>query len=279
MKNRICEFRRKAEFTQSQLSEKTRISRSRLQRIEAGVESVRADHALRICATLEVTLDTVFPTTRGVLERFAHTGKSCWELLDDKECREQLEAVGMDTDPLHWTFRYCLKGRVEGAVAVSGRDKRRLCSAVQSLTCDASEFVVFDGDGERIVLNLKHLELCRFLFERADNVNDEEDGNCTQQLRLFLAGDKEPHGFEVEPDDKKIDINLADSKDEPGAQTQTLLHAIEGAHGNDQVLSFEDIDGERIFFRRESVALMTVPLICVEPALLYTVVQEEGEGQ
>jgi transcriptional regulator with XRE-family HTH domain len=267
VQNRIREFRHNAKLTQLQLSAKARIGLSRLQRLEAGIEPVRVDHAQRICLALGSTLEVIFPATLAIAEKFTHGNNSCWELLGDQEFREQLETAGMDTDPLQWTFKYHLRGGCEGLVEVSGKTKRRLWSAVHDAIGEVSEFVVFDGGGKRLALNLKYLDLCQFLFDRADTVTHKEDERGLQELQLFLADDREPHRFEVEPDYMKteaIDIGM----NHRSAQLQSLLTALKTGHDAEEFLGFEDFDGEVAFFRRDAVALVTVPLICVEPAVL-----------
>jgi predicted amidohydrolase YtcJ len=86
-------------------------------------------------------------------------------------------------------------------------------------------------------------------------------------LSVFFAQGGEPLQFGVDADSTRMDGEVEDDR---VVQLQNLLELLEIGGANEDlagVVSFDDEDGERVFFRPADVSLVEVPLWAVEPEL------------
>ena len=161
--------------------------------------------------------------------------------------------------PEHWTFRYRLRGGADGDLPISGTDYDRLWHLVQA--SDDGTFLVFDSGNRRYAINSKHLIFCQFLFDgpgrQPQDQGDEDDAI------FYLADGAEPLTFSVEPDLAPI----GGDPDWEGGELQGLFLSAEIGMTADEWLTFEDIDGERVFLRAGDVAMFSISLLDVEPGM------------
>ena len=125
------------------------------------------------------------------------------------------------------------------------------------------DFFVFDAESKRIAVNRTKMNYCQFLFDVA-GVIDTKEQEGKSEVVVHFADTKEPVRFEAEPDTSEM------LEDEEGSrsQLQNLFLDVEGASAeSEQLLWFDDVDGERVYIRAKQVLSIEVPLICCEPAL------------
>lgn len=167
-----------------------------------------------------------------------------------------LEA-GLDPDPKYWTVRFfAFDGRVF-EYEISGDEKDRL----EKIFGDAgSSTAVFTTRSQCVALNPSKVAATHFLWEGYDlSKEEDEDDRC--RLKLHLIGTGEPVTFDVEPDQRLMD------EDEDGFSSQLQRFFFQLETGLDDVVLFDDEDGERVYIRPTEVLAIEVPLICCEPAL------------
>ena len=261
LKNRIREFRNARGMSQRQLASKVSTSQQQIQRIEAGVQAARLDIAARICAAFDESMDQVFPATKKILKKLPAKGKQLENLRADETRIEEMEHAGIDMDPKMWTLKFRLRGGTQGMLSISGLEQKRLWNLFQNP--DKDGFIVFDATAKRIALSPKHLLFWQFLFD-PPYVSTEPEKE-PDVLSAFFADSKEPLNFEVDADEDELG---RDDNDGSQAQLQGLLFTLE-LHGGveDMIVSFEDVDGERAFFRCTDLSMIEIPLWAVEPAL------------
>lgn len=247
-KNRVSQLRKKLGLTQRVLAEHAGTSQQQIARIEAGVQGVRLELANRIAVALGCQLAEIFPTLgspRG-LGRSSRTNK-----------QSKLLAAGLDPDPKYWTARFFAFDGRTFEYEVSGDEKARL----EKIFSDGrSDTAVFASNSQCVAMNPRKIAATHFLWEGFDSSKEEEDERCL--LKLHLIGTEEPIVFGVEPDQ----LSMEDDEEGFSSQLQRLFFQLETAF-DDDVVSFDDEDGERVYIRRTEVLAIEVPLICCEPAL------------
>jgi transcriptional regulator with XRE-family HTH domain len=262
--NRIKELRKLKGLTQRQLAEAAETSQQQIQRIEAGHHLARFDLATRISAALGQPISKVFPSAELPLARM----KKRTGTLEDEKISKELEAAGLDMEPEVWTVKFRLRGGAEGAFRISGPDVNRLNSILQD---DAEDgFVVLPSVDRQYALNVKHLVFCQLLFDRPF-VEVEAPREKSSEVLFYLADQREPLRFEVEPD-----TSLLEQEEDPeplSVQLQDLFYYAE-VGADRRRMSFVDLDGERALFRSDDVSMFSVPLWLIEPN-----VDEETEGE
>ncbi len=254
--NKIRALRTKKKLTQSQLAKRVGTSQQQIHRIETGAQSVRFDLAIKICAALETKLEIVFPKSKRARREWEAKNKSIEDIYVDEELKTKMEEAHIDMDPRIWIFKYELRGGAKGALVISGIDKKRLFRLIQ-MRDNLSPFVIFDSEERRVALNLNHLLFCHFLYE-PPNVNMEKEEELSG-LRIILSTHKSPYLFDIDPDED----SGPDEEDE--GQLKDLLYDIESSVEENDVLGFEDADGEMALFRAMDVALIEVPLWAIHP--------------
>jgi len=120
----------------------------------AVAQSVRFDPATRIADALQVSLSNVFPQVDLPLRRLCRRKpEPTWhDAVSDPKICQALEQADLDMDPDFWFLKCRLRGGAEEVFPVSGPDKHRLWSAVQS--GDDKRFVVFRSGSNEVALNL-----------------------------------------------------------------------------------------------------------------------------
>ena len=268
MKNCIKKFREKIGLSQRALAKAAGTNQSQLQRIEAGVQEVRIDTALRICAALKEPLHLVFPETKKIIAK-ANQKQATPEAIVDKltrepEYAEALGKAGIEVDINVWSVHYRLRGGYEGEWPVSAVTQKRLWHAFQS--DHAYGFVCFDSGSKRILVNPKHLLSWHFVRAFGGPEPDTEEG-C--HLRIFFAEGGKPWDFSVYVDAEHFDFkNPVD--DEHDIQLQLMVDLVETGGADEEicpVASFRDMDGDRVFFRPPNVSLIELSLAAVKPGL------------
>jgi transcriptional regulator with XRE-family HTH domain len=254
VKNRISHLRKAAKLTQSELAERVGTSQQQIQRLEAGVVTVRLDLAVQIANALGVTLRAAFPS----LPRSATMGKR--EKTSFEDLKRNFADAGIDSDPRVWTIKlFMFDGRVL-LYETSSEDKARLESIVSS---SSKKFLAFDSKNKAVAVNRTKIAACQFLYD-PPSVRDKEGEDDEYELKLHLVSAPNPLSFDLEPDSKTPE------EDGEGfqAQLQYLLINIDGADGvDDEVFWFDDADGERVYIRGNELLSIEVPLVCCEPSL------------
>jgi hypothetical protein len=181
-------------------------------------------------------------------------------ILDDENLLKQFADAGIDADPQIWTLKYRIRNGLSGLFQIPSDEKRRLWGVLQSGS-DECSFVVFDTKSDRIALNRGHLIFWQFLFDPAFDVPSVER---SRQVVAYSSTSLEPLAFGVDADQ----FEKGESDDnEDGSQLQQLFFELETSSEADDVVSFLDEDGERVFLRSADIALLSVPLGAVEPGL------------
>jgi hypothetical protein len=152
------------------------------------------------------------------------------------------------------TFKYRLRGGKTGELLVSDSEEKRLFKLVQNLAHDRdapTPFIVFDSTESRILLNLKHLLYCHFLFD-AGTWEDKKEDREEEKLTVIFADGAEL-SFGVDGDD--FDPNKEDM-----GQFASMLFRAETTVEKDELFDFIDEDGEQVFLRAVDTAMIKIPL-------------------
>jgi transcriptional regulator with XRE-family HTH domain len=261
-RNRIFALRKAGKLTQRELAERAGTSQQQIQRVEAGVVAVRLDLAGRIADALNVKLHDAFPALRTSTKP---SGRK----------KEQLDApeLAFDLDPRIWTVRFFTFDGREFGFEVSSYDMQRLESIVSSSN---KKFLVFNSRDRSVAVNRTKLAACQFLFD-SPLVRHPESESDSCAVHLHLASSLKPLSFDVEPDTKPAE------QDEEGfaSQLQHLFIDLDGIdEDDDEVVQFDDVDGERVYARSGELVLVEAPLECCEPSLFEKAMEgdaEEGE--
>ena len=186
-------------------------------------------------------------------------GRSHEHLTDDQ--LDKVDALGIDADARAWRISAVLANGRKVLLGLVSRDMKRLFRALQRLQDE--RFIVFDSGTDRVLLNLSHVLSCRFLYDvplpgsilTTDHI--EEDGWFVHIT--FAAPHLEPPRFEVEQDTPVRD-DLAKVAD--------VFSMAELEDGSSSfVARLTDVDGEDAFLQMSAVAMLTAPLVVVEPNL------------
>jgi len=255
-KNRIPQLRKSRGLTQRALAELAGTSQQQIQRIEAGAHGVRLELAIRIAAALGGELGEIFPSLAAPPKR---KGAKPSRKSKQTSAQEKLLEAGIDPDPAHWTAKFIgYDGRIF-LYDLPSDEKSRL---EQIFSRPENDIVVFDTLSHRIALNAKNIAASQFLFDfglvSAVRGDDEE----RHELKLHLNSAKEAVVFEVEPDRRLLD----DDNDGSLSQLQNMFFSLDSGF-EDDVVWFDDVDGERVYIRQPLILAIEVPLICCNPTL------------
>jgi transcriptional regulator with XRE-family HTH domain len=258
-KNRLLHLRKSRGLTQRALAELAGTSQQQIQRIEAGIQGVRLELAIAIAAAVNCQLVEVFPALAGAQTR---QRKISSPQRDEAHRKARFLEAGIDPDPAQWTVKFfTYDGRVF-LYEISSEEKSRL---EQRLSAGESNSVVFTTDKHRVGVNPKKIAATQFLFDFGDfgveSAPEAEDEKY--ELKLHLVAAKEPVVFDVEPDQRSLDED--DDGDGSLCQLQDLFFYLD--MGQDEILSFDDVDGERVYIRATEILAIEAPLVCCDPAL------------
>ncbi len=269
VRNKVRKLRRTAGLSQKELADKARTSRLHIQRIEAG-QATRLKLAIDVALALNKPLGAAFPALRRPLGKLCTVDLAM--LLSDKKLREQFEAAGIDPDPQVHTFRFVLKGGLEGEVEVSSGERLRLW---QNLRVPEFIFVVFDTVEERVAINIQQLALWQFLFDAPER-RENAEGAATpkSQMKLWVGASMSPSVLDVEPDPVEFGSEEADRE----AVLQGLFFDLDHCIDGEDTYKVDDEDGETAFFRAENVSMLSVPLEVVDPALWESMTEDDDES-
>jgi transcriptional regulator with XRE-family HTH domain len=250
--NQILKLRKGLGLTQRALADRVGTSQQQIQRIEAGIQTVRLDLAGRIAAALEAKIFDVFPGLVISKGRTKSTG-----VKGGKPSAELLRQVGIDPDPRQWTLKFFFFDGRQFLFQVTSGDKDRIESCI---TESDKAFLVFDSEDRCVAVNRKRVAACHFLFDPLGSARDESE-NFGIDVHLISA--KEPLKFGVEPDN----LELQDDGEGLQSQLQKLIFALDSASDMDEVVWFDDEDGERLYLRTDELLMVQVPLVCCTPSL------------
>jgi transcriptional regulator with XRE-family HTH domain len=214
--NRIWDLRKERNLTQRELAQKVGTSQQQIQRVEAGVVTVRLELAAKIADALGVRLGELFPK----LARSKRGSKRSKIAPPDAD-RELMEA-GVDPDPKIWTAKFFMNDGRLFFFRLSSTEKDRLESAIN----ESDElFLIFDSDEKRVALNRTKVGACQFLFDY--NLSEKPESEEEEfRLKAHFISSQVPIVFDVEPDECVLE------KDDEGfaSQLQGLFTFIEGAN-------------------------------------------------
>ncbi len=256
-RNNIRELRNKLKLTQQQLAKAVDSSQQQIQRIEAGIQSVRVDLAFSLCEALNATMSEVFPGTELPMARALKRKASTNPYVND-ELASELLGEGFDVDPLNWIIMYHLKGGVKGSLSISGPDKQRLQNIITTTDCGSGKphFFVFDSENRRYAMNLDHLIVCRFTYEMPDAQIIEPKEKDKFEVVFNLINAKDPLKVSVIPDEESLDRH---PEYDGEAQLQDVFDMVQPYP--DTYISFFDEDNEEIFIKSSEISMFSASLL------------------
>jgi DNA-binding XRE family transcriptional regulator len=271
MENNLKQIRKEAGCTQEQLASSIQVSTQEIQRIESQIQSVRFEIAYKLSQFLQEPIELLFPT----IKKIPSWKKKTWDLniYTNHDLSEQLEKVGFDVDACFHRVSLSLRSGHEFIHQLCSHNKNLLWGKVQT-DPHTGNFVVYDTKTERIALNLNHLIYSHFKFEPRYDFKDDEkldDKNVTvhfaeQNLVLNLS---------VDPD---MEWDDDDPPEWPESQLGDLFYYAELSIGEiDEVIMIKDMDGETAFLPMKEIAMVSVPLIYIEPELLSAISVDKEE--
>lgn len=273
--NKVKPIRTKLGLTQRQLADMVGTSQQQIQRIETGQIAARLTLAGDIAAALGKPLNVVFPGSLGALVKAV--GDLDMNQRPGDDDLERLHQTGVEWDSSEHCLRVWLRGHSEAIYfPLSPQEKRRLFQAIQGEMDDAgiSSFVVFDSWDKRIAINLADLSACQFLFEPMAGATELDSSAVSEPLNnsqtlVFQSGSARPITFDPE-------VDLPELGDEDGrGEFGDIFSRLELNPALSERLHFQDRDGESVFLRVGSLALLSVPLWVVEPAKYQRPAAEE----
>lgn len=268
--NLIYDKRKALGLSQRELAEAAGTSQQQIQRLETGVQATRIDLAIRIAGALKSSLHEVFPKLpKAKRSKKSTIARNSGEPTSSKE----FLAAGINTDPRHWTVRVGFHDGREFDYDVSTSDKERISSIIWSRTFD---FLVFNTGTKKVAINRTRINYVNFLFDVG--TVDEPEITEPEEVVVNFIDSASSVRFEAEPD--TLDADSDDTGRE--SQLQNLFFHIDGLSANeDEVLWFDDVDGERVYLRTQQILSLEVPLLCCEPALFRNYLEhlEESEGE
>ena len=254
-KNRLLHIRKSKGLTQRALAELAGTSQQQIQRVEAGAQGIRLDLASGISSALNCELGEIFPTLAKAKIR-----KTKLAPRDQLVRNGQFSEAGLDPDPASWTAKFFSQDGREFLFHIPSDEKSRLEQMVRE---GADGFVVFSTHTHQVALNLGEFAATQFLFDFGVVEPSQENSDDKLKLSLHLIAAKDPIVFDLEPDRKPLE------EDDQGSlsQLQNMLYYLEMNLEEDEVVQFDDVDGETVYLRRSVVLFLEVPLICCDPAL------------
>lgn len=266
--NKVKSIRTKLGLTQRQLADKVGTSQQQIQRIESGRIAARLALAVEIAAALGKPLNAVFPGSLGAIAKAVEGIATSRYLPSDVEL-SRIQETGVELDSSEHCLKVWLRGHGEAIYfPLSPEEKRRLFQAVQGEMADSelTSFVLFESWDKRIAINLAELDACQFLSAPMVGVNEPDSSSVSEPLDkdhvfVFPKGSSAPMTFKPEID------SAADDEDAMG-DFRNLFFQLEMNPAPSERLYFQGVDGESVFLRAGSVALLSVPLWVMNPGEL-----------
>jgi transcriptional regulator with XRE-family HTH domain len=251
-KNHLPELRKSLGLTQRALAELAGTSQQQVQRIEAGVQGVRLELAVKIAAVLDRELAEIFPSLGFDPKR----GLAGSRYVNQ---RAKLLAAGLDPDPNYWTVKFFANDGRLFEYLIPSDEKDRLEKIVSSNSRLSGNIFVFTTSTKWVALNRAKIAATQFLFDRGLVV--EDDDQRTDELKLDMIGSAIPIVFGIVPDTKSLE------DDDQGSSSELQRLFLELESGLEEVVSFYDEDRERVYVRTAEILAVEVPIACCEPAL------------
>lgn len=276
--NKVREYRLKAELTQSQLAEAVGTSQQQIARIERAVHTAKLDLARRISKALDVPLEKLFPKSAAAIKRLdaLDTRSLGDEMLNGGKLTEALDESGIELDPRCWILKVRLSNGVEKSFQISSKERKYARRAIQD---QSNQFLDFETDSCRILINMECLAYAHFLFEppalvsRQVDSEDAEDGSSPSRAVIaYTAGSSNALAFTVEADEGD-----PDDEDDEG-QFRGLFHVASCLSRADDPYQFifTDGDGEEVFLNSKSLVMLSVPIWVLNPDALEAEFEEES---
>jgi DNA-binding XRE family transcriptional regulator len=267
-KNRIRQYRLKANLTQAQLARLAKTSQQQIQRIEGGVQAARLDLAARICAALNASVEEIFPEAKkalSVADKLTRGGSyPLVKLYEDEAAKEGLKKAGLDMDVEEWSFKFELSNGFTATLPISGPDRTDLWGDVQTRSTGA--FLVFTSGNYQYAVNRDHVVFCQFMFDvPGQTIRNDEGVSLDQTVSVYLATRIDPLTFFVESDEDPPE----DGIDDEGQMRGVLYELASLQDTGEAFLPFDFVDahGEHAFFRSDHVAMVRVNLAIIKPEL------------
>ncbi len=272
IKNNIKPLREKIGLSQRALAKAAGTNQSQLQRIEAGVQEVRLDIAVRICKALGVVMDEVFPKTKKILAKANKTHESHEDFVKkvttQPEYVKGLGAAGIDVTGNDWYMDCRFAGGLSKAWPISENTKKALSPHLFSKVQDNDPdgFVFFDSEAVRVGLNPRFL--LAWEFDYRGGIGTEE----RTPLRIFFADGGKPLERNVYPDEADMNDLDEEEGDDLGelAPIQNMLNQLAMGGASSSILAvteFRDDEDAEVHFRPPLVSCIEVPLWVVVPGL------------
>lgn len=263
--NKVKSIRTKLGLTQRQLADKVGTSQQQIQRIESGRIAARLTLAAEVAAALGKPLNVVFPGSLGAIAKAVEGIDSSRHLPSDVEL-SRIQETGVELDASEHCLKVWLRGHSEAIYfPLSPQEKRRLFQAVQGEMADSelTSFVVFESWDKRIAINLAELAACQFLFEPMLGIRELDSSAVSEPLDkdrvfVFQKGVSDPMTFKPEVD------HAAGVGDAMG-DFDNLFFQLDMNPAPSERLHFQDVDGESVFLRVGSLALLSVPSWVMNP--------------
>lgn len=272
LKNRIREFRLKAGMSQRALAEKAGTSQQQVARIERGAQQASVALAGKLCSALGQPMEKLFPGSASAVRRMRSMDDREYgtDILNGGELSDEMAKAGIDLDPRTWFLKMRLSNGTTHVFNVSGSEQRRIRNLIQSTS---DQFVVFDTDTARVMVNLDHLEYAHWLYEAfppsavirdedsdtSEGQGDNEDEDPNKSVIVYTAGSRDALMFGVDPDE-----------DEENGEFNHIfgMAELQGVDDPRYHFHFEDEDGEEVFLLSTSVSMLSAPLWVIDPNAL-----------
>lgn len=263
--NNIGKKRGSMGLSQRALADAVGTSQQQIQRIEAGIQAVRLDLASRIATALNASLAEVFPKIGRELGD--KSGRKKKKLLPSGE--KKLAEAGLETDHVTWTLKIGFVGDLEKDFVVSSAEKERLSKILWNRTFD---FIVFDTTTSRVAINRTKITYVNILFDVG--IVGENKSHIAYSVAARFIGDAKEVRFGVDPDESAPD----EDNDGLQSQLQSMFFYLEGTDASeDEVIWFDDEDGERVLIQKQNLLVIEVPLLCCEPELWKNYIENSEE--
>lgn len=269
--NKVKSIRTKLGLTQRQLADKVGTSQQQIQRIESGRISARLTLAAEVATALGKPLNVVFPGSLGAIAKAVEGIDTSRHLPSDVEL-SRIQETGVELDSSEHCLKVWLRGHGEAIYfPLSPEEKRRLFQGVQGEMADSelTSFVVFESWDKRIAINLAELAACQFLSVPMVGVNEPDSSAVSEPLDkdhvfVFPKGASAPIKF-------KPEVDRAAGDEDAMGDFDNIFFQLEMNPAPSERLHFQDVDGESVFLRAGSVALLSVPLWVMNPVELDSI--------
>lgn len=276
--NKVKSIRIKLGLTQRQLADMVGTSQQQIQRIETGKIAARVALASAISAALGKPLNSVFPGSEKAIAKVQDEMKAT-HYYPDADALDQVQSTGVEFDGAEHCLKVWMRGHTEPIFfPLLAHEKRRVFRVVQDEGSDAdtASFMVFDSADKRIAINLAELFACQFLFEPLGMLDAPDSSKVSEPLNgaevfIYQAGSETPITFTPE-------VDMGDPADEGDeGYFGNILWTLEMSPSQTERLHFQDEDGESVFLRVGSLALLSVPLWVIDPDELDAIVPDDDQ--